>query len=147
MATKKQIRYIADGDKRNYPENLTRDMLVGGDFLPKNTKITSLKISGIPGMGFYLNDTPNCIRLINRVANANNETILVDPNSASHLLTLGTYNSPKDSKNVEIVLSHAVVYSIRFDAASVDRLIEYNNLSSIVRSNAQKWLIIDYVTE
>lgn len=147
MAVKRQIRYIKDGDQRNYPPGLTRDQLIAGDFLPPNTKISELKITGIPGLGFYLNDTPSCLRLINRVANESNQTIRIDPNNVDHILKLATYDSPKDLNNIEIVLSHATVYSIKFEAESIDRLNAYNNLSTVNTSHTQKWLIIDYVTE
>ena len=74
MAKKvKQMRYVKDGDSRNYPANLTAEMLISGSMFDSSIRISNLKISGgVFGIKFYLNDTPTALstRVHSVVSNA-----------------------------------------------------------------------------
>ena len=58
-----QIRYIKDGDSRNYPKDLTAAMLTSGSFLDSSIRIVELTIQGNLDLAFYLNDTITPIRI------------------------------------------------------------------------------------
>lgn len=122
MATrkKKQIRYITDGDLRN-SENATRNTLISGALFDSKTRIVELKITAIPGFGVFINDTPKPIRIFDEGAVDDTPTYTFQNN----------------------VLALQPVYNIKCEAASIQRLIEYNRIAD----NQKKALIIDYVEE
>lgn len=121
------MRYVKDGDERNYPQSLTREQLISGVFLDQSTRIVSLEINALVGFGFYLNNTPTMIRILH-------------PDSPSQ--------SEVESRRIVIpqtVLAMNPIYNIKFDAASVDRLIAWN--TSAAGNDNEVWLFIDYINE
>lgn len=121
----RQLRYIKDGDVRNYPANLTRDQLVGGTIWNQNTRIVQLEINAMVGFGFYVNDTPTMIRILHKEDPTLDEI-------ASRKFTFPTS-----------VLQMNPVYNIKMDAASVDRLIAWNT----AYPGNEVWLFVDYILE
>lgn len=121
----KQIRYIKDGDARNFPAGLTRNQLVGGTIWDSKTRIVSLTISALIGFGFYVNDTPTMIRILH----PGNP---IEQGSSSYTFTFPAR-----------VLNMSPIYNIKMDAASVDRLIAWNT----GHPTEERWLFIDYVND
>lgn len=50
-----QIRFYGDGNKKNYPDNLTSSKLATGNAFSDTQKIVQLGIQSLPGMKFYIN--------------------------------------------------------------------------------------------
>lgn len=123
MAKKvKQMRYVKDGDSRNYPANLTAEMLISGSMFDSSMRISDLKISGgVFGIKFYLNDTPTA--LSTRVNGLYDE------------MTRGAWSF--DTKN----LSQISIYSLRFDADSIKTFL---NANRILDDDDPLYLFIDY---
>lgn len=127
VRVQRQFRYIKDGDARNYPTSLTRDQLISGAFLDQSTRITHLEINALVGFGFYLNNTPTMVRIMHPGDPSTNEV---------------------ESRRIVIpdsVLAMNPVYNIKIDAASLDRLIRWNNSSA--GNGNEIWLFIDYISE
>ena len=127
MAVKvKQMRYVKDGDtQRNYPANLTAEMLISGAMFDGSIRISSLKISGGTfGIKFYLNDTPTAL--------STRFNGLYDEKTRG-MWSFDTKNVPQTS-----------IYNLRFDAQSIQTFIEANNILSEEES---LYLFIDYEYE
>lgn len=122
---KKQMRYVKDGDARNYPADLTRDQLIAGTRWGTDTRIVELTINAMVGFGFYVNDTPTMIRILHPGDPTQNET-------ESRKFTF-----PAN------VLQMNPIYNIKIDAASLARLIAWNQS----HVGNEIWLFIDYVNE
>lgn len=123
MATKtKQMRYVKDGDSRNYPANLTAEMLISGSMFDSSVRISALTISGGAfGIKFYLNDTPT--PLSTRVNGLYKEE------------TRGMWSF--DTSNV----TQVPIYSLRFDASSIQNFLNANH---ILGNEDPLYLFIDY---
>lgn len=129
MATQrqKQIRYIKEGDPRN-SEGATRANLIGGALFSASTKITQLNVGCMVGFGFFVNDTPTPIRILRNG----------DPTESADVYAIyETYTFPQD------VLKMSPIYNIKCEAASIDRLNEWNHNNP----NNEEWLFIDYTEE
>lgn len=123
----KQIRYLYDTTNSNSPNSpgATRANLIGGALFNDEEKIISCTISGMLGMGFFINDTPSPIRLLK-----NGDAV---DDYANHC----TFTFPQQ------VLNYVPIYNIKVEAASLDRLIAWNK----THPNAPEYLIIDYIVE
>lgn len=124
-----QMRYIKDGDSRNYPKDLTAAMLTCGSFLDSSIRIVELTIQGNLDLAFYLNDTVTPIR----IAPAN---LKVDDHQkwTSAVLTL-----PANSAGAKMT-DITPIYNVRFDARSLKRFLELNTH----RDNPENYLFITY---
>ena len=121
---KKQIRYIKDGDPRN-TVGASKEALIAGSLFSGTTRIVELTVSAIPGFGFYVNDTPFPIRVM------------------SHGDT-DQYNIKEQIFKFDSnILALQPIYNIKCEAASLQRLINYNETFS----NDQQFLMIDYTEE
>lgn len=120
---KRQIRYVLEGDARN-STGATRANLIGGTLFSSGTRIVELRVTAIPGFGFYVNDTPFPIRVL-----ANGST----DKDADQMFY---YDFPAE------VLALQPIYSIKVEAASLKRLTDYNSQFS-----PPYYLMIDYVEE
>lgn len=119
MKTKQaQIRYIKDGDSRNYPEKLTAKDLISGSFLSGSTRIINLTITCIYGLKFYLNDTTTPIEILPQKFST--------ANSLSEELIAWKYD-----------VNGMPIYNIKIDGRSLQRFLGYNE-------NGSDFLIIDY---
>lgn len=125
-----QIRYIADNDDRNYPADLTAAHLTSGAMFDPSIRIKDLSISsGILGLKFYINNTP---------------APLSTRDSGVSFLSAGepvkTWSLNTDA------IANMPIYSLRFDAESIDRLIEYNKprLASNSMNGSPYYLFINY---
>ena len=127
----RQIRYIKEGDLRNSP-GANRATLIGGALFSASTKIVSLKAGCMVGFGFFINDTPSPIRILR---NGNLYQTSQDESASIYALH-ETYEFPSD------VIKLSPIYNIKCEAASIDRLNEWNQNNS-----QEEWLIIDYVEE
>lgn len=114
-----QIRYIKDGDSRNYPQGLTAQDLISGAFLDGSTRLTKLKISCIYGLKFYLNDTIKPVEILPQKISSINDGL----SEESILWRYDIENMP--------------IYNIRIDGRSLKRFLEYNK-------NGNDFLIFDY---
>lgn len=121
--SKKQIRYLKEGDARN-SSNASYETLVAGTLFNTSAHITELKVSAIPGFGFYVNNTPWPIRVLV------NGRINEDPD-------MFTYTFPAN------VLASQPIYNIKCEAESVKRLSDYNT----AYPNDPHYLLIDYIEE
>ena len=67
MAIKKvkQFRYYSDGSNKNYPNKLTKNNLLYGDFISEFTPIKQLGIQAMPGTKFYINESDYPIEIGN----------------------------------------------------------------------------------
>lgn len=129
MAVQKQrqIRYVKDGDPRN-SSGANRATLIGGALFSASTKIVSLSVGCMVGFGFFVNDTPRPIRILR-----NGDPRETEESYARH----ETYTFPEN------VIKLSPIYNIKCEAASIDRLNDWNQNNS----NNEEWLIIDYVEE
>ena len=123
----RQIRYIKEGDPRN-SAGATRASLIGGSLFSASTRITELTIGSMIGFGFFINDTPSPIRILKHGDPTGKEQ-----DYANH----ETYIFPQD------VLNMAPIYNIKCEAASIDRLNEWNNNNP----THEEWLFISYTEE
>lgn len=114
-----QIRYIKDGDSRNYPENLSAQDLISGAFLNDTIRITQLKISCIYGLKFYLNDTITPVEILPQYVRSISDGLTGE----SVVWQYGADKMP--------------IYNIRIDGRSLQRFLKYNK-------NGNDFLIIDY---
>lgn len=64
MARIGQFRFCHDGSELNYPLSLTYAKLTSGAWLDEDTQLIKLTISGPQGLGFFLNNTPTPIKLL-----------------------------------------------------------------------------------
>ena len=117
-----QIRYVKDGDDRNYPANLTAKDLISGAFLNDTIRITGLRISCIYGLRFYLNDTFIPIEILP-------QRVLAQANGLNGESITWDY----DTTNIK----NLPIYSIIIDGRSLQRFLQYNK-------NKNDFLIIDY---
>lgn len=117
-----QVRYIKDGDDRNYPTDLTAKDLISGAFLNDTIRITGLRISCIYGLKFYLNDTIIPVEILPQRVFAQADG-----------LTGESITWEFDATNIK----NLPIYSIRIDGRSLSRFLEYNK-------NKNDFLIIDY---
>lgn len=123
----RQIRYIKEGDPRN-STGATRASLIGGSLFPASTRIVELSVGAMVGFGFFVNDTPTPLRVLR----------YGDPTESSDAYSRHeTFNFPQS------VLNMAPIYNIKCEAASIDRLNEWNNNNS----NNEEWLFISYTEE
>lgn len=127
----RQMRYVKDGDPRNYPAGLTKEQLISGTCWDTNTRIVELSIQAVIGFGFYVNDTPTPLRILN---------YQYDPNSTNAKMQIASrkFTFPKS------VLQMAPIYNIKMEAESMQRLINYN---STYGEADEIWLFIDYINE
>lgn len=108
MATKtEQMRYIADGDSRNYPPNLNGAMLTSGAMFDSTTRIKEITIQGQLDLAFYINDTITPIRIA--------------PSS------LQQEDIQKWSSTEVPYVADIPIYSVRFDAQSLAKFLEANS--------------------
>lgn len=114
-----QIRYIKDGDSRNYPQGLTAQDLISGVFLDGSTRLIKLKISCIYGLKFYLNDTITPLEILPQKIVSINDGLSDESTSWNY-----------DVENMPI-------YNIRIEGNSLKRFLDYNK-------NGNDFLIIDY---
>lgn len=122
---KRQMRYVKDGDSRNFPAGLTKEQLIAGSRWGTDTRIVELTINALVGFGFYVNDTPTMIRILRPG----------DPTTAETESRKFTFPTS--------VLQMNPIYNIRMDAASMERLIQWNQ----THVGNEIWLFIDYVNE
>ena len=134
MASKRgQIRYIADGDARNYPQGLTAAMLTSGAIFDNTMRITDLTVSGKYNIAFYLNDTTEALRTIP----LKNEDLVNNVRVQQWSLSESQKNWDEHEENITI-------YNIRIDANSLKEFLTWNeSLDEVSRS----FLFIDYVHE
>lgn len=128
-----QMRYIKDGDSRNYPKDLSAAMLTSGAFLDDSVRIVELTVQGNLDLAFYLNDTITPIR----IAPAN---LKVDDHqkwSSSGLIL------PSSNAAGRFMTDITPIYSLRFDARSLQHFLELNTL----RDNPENYLFITYTYE
>lgn len=116
-----QVRYIRDGDSRNYPVGITAQDLISGAFLKDSIRITELTISGLYGLKFYINDTPTPLEILPESVNLSN-VFAADAIS-------WTFDSKKNN--------NMPIYSIRIDCRSLARFLQYNK-------NSDDFLFINY---
>ncbi len=114
-----QIRYIKDGDSRNYPQGLTAQDLISGAFLDGSTRLTELKISCIYGLKFYLNDTIKPTEILPQKISSINDGL------------------SEGSVSWQYSVENMPIYNIRIDGRSLKRFLEYNK-------NGNDFLIFDY---
>lgn len=119
-----QMRYVGDGDARNYPTNLTAAMLTSGAMFENSIRISELSISADFGIKFYLNDTPSPLSTRN--------------NTIANKEIRGTWTLPTGKDKV----NNMPIYSVRFDAASLKQFLDNNKLLT-----TPQYLFIDYVYE
>ena len=119
-----QMRYIADNDPRNYPEDLTAAMLTSGAFLESSTRITNLTIQGNLNLAFYLNDTITPIRILPPNLNEDDHQ-----KWCSDSITL-----PADATG-KVMTEITPIYSVRFDARSLQHFLDLN----AKRTNAENY--------
>lgn len=121
---KKQIRYFSEGDSRN-SVGATRANLIAGTLFGASTRIIELRVTAIPGFGFFVNDTPFPIRVL-AYSGINQDD---DRNFY--------YDIPSE------VLALQPIYNIKCEASSLTRLGQYNT-----RFPDDTYpLLIDYVEE
>lgn len=127
MAIKQgQMRYVKDGDSRNYPTNLTAEMLTTGAMFSNAIRISDLTISGgFFGIKFFLNDTPTA--LSTRVGDL------------TQLTERGSW-----SLNTNRV-TEMPIYSVRFEAESIQKFLTANALLS--KDETPFYIFIDYSYE
>lgn len=134
MASKRgQIRYIADGDARNYPQGLTAAMLTSGAIFENTTRITDLTVSGKYDIAFYLNDTTEPIRTLP----LKNEELLDNVRVQEWSLSESQAKWDEHEENITI-------YSLRIDANSLKKFLQWNES---LEEAARSFLFIDYVYE
>lgn len=124
-----QMRYIKDGDSRNYPKDLNAAMLTSGSFLDSSIRIVELTIQGNLDLAFYLNDTITPIRIA--PADLNNDDI--QKWSSTELIL------PSNSAG-KVMTDITPIYSIRFDAKSLQHFLDLNTK----RSDPENYLFITY---
>lgn len=117
-----QIRYIKDGDARNYPVNLTAQDLISGAFLSDTIRITQLKISCIYGLKFYLNDTITPLEILPQEIESIEDGLIGESVTWQY-----------DTSNIK----NMPIYNIKIDGRSLQRFLKYNE-------NGNDFLIIDY---
>ena len=123
MAKTGQFRFCYNGSPLNYPTSLTYEKLTSGAWLDDNTQLIKLNISGPQGLGFFLNNTPTPIRLLDY-----NEEFQVSQWSLDE--NIGTI-SP--------------VYNIKFEANTLHKLMTENmSINQETNANGYTYIIIDY---
>lgn len=134
MAIKKsQIRYIADGDSRNYPAGITAAMLTSGAMFDNTIRITDLQISGKYNIAFYLNDTTEPVRIMPK-----QEGVLLDKEQVQ----VWSLSEAQKSWDASILRKENItIYSVRIDANSLKDFLAWNNTFS---EGAKSFLFIDY---
>lgn len=123
MAKTGQFRYCYDGSPLNYPSSLTYERLTSGIWLDEDIQLIKLDISGPQGLGFFLNNTPTPIRLLDY-----NENFQVSQWSLD-----------------ETVGNISPVYNIKFEAQSLYKLVQENlSIDSELNPNGYTYIIMDY---
>lgn len=134
MASKQgQIRYIADGDARNYPQGLTAAMLTSGAIFENTIRITDLTVSGKYDIAFYLNDTTEPVRTLP----LKNEELLDNVRVQEWSLSESQAKWDEHEENITI-------YNLRIDANSLKKFLQWNES---LEEAARSFLFIDYVYE
>ena len=134
MAIKKgQIRYIADGDSRNYPAGITAAMLTSGAMFDNTMRITDLQISGKYNIAFYLNDTTEPVRIMPK-----QEGVLLDKEQVQ-VWSLSEAQKAWDASILQ--KENITIYSVRIDANSLKDFLTWNNTFP---ESAKSFLFIDY---
>lgn len=134
MAVKKnQIRYIADGDSRNYPAGITAAMLTSGAMFDNTIRITDLQISGKYNIAFYLNDTTEPMRIMPKQEGAllNKEQVQV--------WSLSEAQKTWDASILQ--KENITIYNVRIDANSLKDFLTWNDTFA---DEAKSFLFIDY---
>lgn len=132
-----QIRYIKDGDPRNYPANLTAAMLTSGSFLDSATRITRLIVQGNFDLAFYLNDTITPIRIAPSNLNTGDHQ-----RWDSNDITLPLSSTGK------VITDISPIYSLRFDAKALKHFLDVNEQRlSPSGQLLENYLFINYTYE
>lgn len=134
MAVKKnQIRYIADGDSRNYPAGITAAMLTSGAMFDNTIRITDLQISGKYNIAFYLNDTTEPMRIMPKQEGAllNKEQV--------QAWSLSEAQKTWDASILQ--KENITIYNVRIDANSLKDFLTWNDTFA---DEAKSFLFIDY---
>lgn len=118
-----QVRYIKDGDSRNYPLGLTAKDLVSGTVFNDIVKITELSISGYLGLKFYLNDTTTPLMILP-------DSLNEDPINPG-LTYMWKLNTD--------LISDFPIYTIKLDARTLNDFLLYNN-----HVNNTEYIFISY---
>lgn len=98
----KQFRYFKSGSTKNYPDGVILEDFVAGTAFLNNYPIVHLGIQTIPGVKFYLNNTPN--------------TLMVD--------ATGIFEIDLEGKTE--------IDAINFEAETFKSLIEQNNNGYVI---------------
>ena len=98
-----QFRYYGDGNSKNYPKNISKDILRSGAIFESNDcyPIIQLGIQSLPGTLFYLNSANTSIKIgstgiyeldlegyttIDRLTFDQNSLTLIDNNPSAYLI-------------------------------------------------------------
>lgn len=94
----KQIRYYGEGNKNNYPTNLSRRHLISGTVFSKYVPMLKLRIEAPSKTKFYLNGSSNSVIV-------NKEGIFeLDVDGFSHINAL-QFDAASLSEDIEIIVN------------------------------------------
>lgn len=145
---KRQIRYLWDGYVGNYPQDITRAKLISGSWFKSINKITELKITAMMGFGFFVNDTPSPLRVLQNGDPVPLEDQTITVGSGQEKVTIKGYNTICSFEYPTDMLKITPIYNVKCEASSIDKLIHWNQQQANNPNVAEyEWLVIDYVEE